>query len=409
LTTEDSGTQYRCRLSSSGFDTVYSQAATVTVASSGVDGVTVSPPSIQSLGESTPQSFQIQTDNISLGSSGWSIVLKEYQYGLSWTHNLDFPYESGATIYIRSTALPLAPGAYGFGIQLGNNDDTYPGDGGWLPSMRARARYRLERTVNGQPEQTQTDWTAWSAARTGSTNLVLSNTPTNFTTQPQGGTVNLRADYDAVVFSTSAELEGTTKRYWWRGASTGDSLGPSLDVFQNSYSISHPVHVSEAGTRYAACVGAADYLRGSLSDQVEILTPFSTLPAEKRLPTDDIDCLPWFIYQEGINYKTAIEILGLQLSWDDAVYEFITSGKLEYLIEYSDIYGANEIQWTYWQNPIINVYNSAGLLSQHTSTYQSGKTYRACVRLREATISFEGQTYNDVWTVFSNWSYVNTY
>ena len=434
LTTSDSGTKYRAVLSSQNASTVYTSAATVTVVDSGVSGVTLNAPTIvhpASTNAGSAWQFTITADNIDVGTTGYSAVLYEYQYELSQTNGYAFEDISSVTSSKYATAFPLVDNQYQVGVAVGTI--AYGGENAWttgnfLPTMRARGRYRLERTVNGTPEQIQTDWSPWSVARSGNasvSNIILSG-QTQFLTHPSGGTADLSAAFGATAFSTSATISGSTKRYRWATGQSESNL-TYQPLYTNQYSLIQPVHLSSVGTKKLWCIGAADYQIGSISAPATLVVPFSDLDSDYRQTSvDSISINGFIVYNyglESIKLVPELSILGtiftgegtgggadpdwqLLTNQTSGQVATITAGNLNVRLERSNSYGSDSVSWALrksWLAPIDTV-TSGGTLGVFQSE-EYGWNYRATCRLENATLNFMGKEFTGIYTVWANWDY----
>lgn len=446
LTTSDSGKQYRAMVTSANASAVYTLAAVVTVSGSGVSGVELYAPTItQQFGTNYAFSFEKTADNLELGTSGWNVVLAEYQFQLSETNGFAFEYDSTVSTGTIATAYPYPSGAYALGIGVGDyalaDYSVNPwSNGGFIPTMRVRGRYRLERSVNGQPEQTTTDWTAWSVARTGDltvNNIVLSGT-TQFSMHPTGGTTDITKRVAESAFATSASINGTVRRYNWAHGPDASNLTYQRR-YGSTYGISTPVFYSQVGTRKIWCIGAADYQVGSISSPANVVTPFSTLANEYRQQASDYIAIS---DSEQFDYSTrrfwiGLNILGTMLrsnsgrvydpNWVELASQ--TSGQLTALVEENyrnsniefyvqsiSSYGSSSDQdWQKYYSATYTFNSDAGnnhalpivSLPIANTVQQSGVSsyYRVTCRLAKANLEWGSSVFTDVYSVWSNWYY----
>lgn len=372
LTTSDSGSVYRCYLTSGTYDDVISTEAVVTVSSTGVYGVTATKPGITflrsvsdnkgfSCWQATGKNWtyngwtlikeQTQWEYDSLNRGDWTIVrtgMESYasrsdsiwRYGLVGVNPNPSHFDNN---YNHTIGLFTNSGSYSVTTQNQTNSQndltdqldvdewTYFSDpsspyGKWNRAARFRTRVILQKFENNVETQVTTEyseWSDWCADPGGNT---FSDQSTVFTTQPTAGTL-----YPGDVLDLSCEIAGTNKRYLWKSENSYEKN----DWFAfNWYSTSSDTHnaasadltvsghhlgLSDVGLKTIKCLGASDWNKASFSNSVSMSIP----------STSDTDTTPVVVDGMGISVKYGYQNYTGTISYSGTNYYIIPHIKLK--------------------------------------------------------------------------------
>ena len=335
LTSADDGKVFRCVLSSDSFSSVSSNEVTVTVASSGVSGVTSSKPGLlfdRNFSDTYSVGLWRATGgNWSYTNAGWTLVREQTKWEYSST-NL-----GTTTTLTGGSSLPSRNGSFTYGLmgvppKVTDLEDSYDyqnsssvpshyvsivdsddfdvsewvywsspnsAAGMWNRAARFATRVILQRFVNGVEEQVTTDYSEFSDWRSDPGGNIFTTQDTVFTTQPTpAGTAGSHTMYPGDTHTLSAVISGTNKRYlwqvnnsfnendWFTGEETSDGRFYADDSLLLRASNSTLLDV---GTHTVKCLGASDWNKAVFSSSRTIILPSTDDSSSSPISVSEMD------------------------------------------------------------------------------------------------------------------------